>query len=86
METNYNGLLKALREKKAFDDAIKAEAKKALDAFKETFKASLPQKPKPEDEEKKQEDKAQQKIPPKQEQAAGSPAAARTPAPAPAAH
>src|ERR1700728_4129309 len=82
IETNYNGLLKALREKKAFDDAIKAEAKKALDAFKEAFKASLPEKAKPEDEAKKQEDKAQQKIPPKREQGAGSHEAA----PAPAAH
>src|ERR1700683_4524059 len=86
IETNYNGLLKALREKKAFDDTIKAEAKKALDAFKEAFKASLPQKPKQEDNAKKEEDKAQQKIPPKQEQGAGSPAAAPTPAPAPTAH
>jgi F-type H+-transporting ATPase subunit alpha len=41
LETNYNGLLKSLREKKAFDDAIKAEAKKALDEFKEQFKARL---------------------------------------------
>ena len=86
IETNYNGLLKALREKKAFDDTIKAEAKKALDAFKEAFKASLPQKPKQEDEAKKQEDQAQQKIPPKKEPGAGSPAAAPTPAPVPAAH
>src|SRR6202162_1649846 len=82
IETNYNGLLKALREKKAFDDAIKAEAKKALDAFKGAFKASLPQKSKPEDEAKKQEDKAPQRIPPKQEQGADSHEAA----PAPAAH
>ncbi|MGB2618568.1 MAG: hypothetical protein WBC57_15395, partial [Candidatus Acidiferrales bacterium] len=41
IETNYNGLLKSLREKKAFDDAIKADAKKALDEFKEQFKATL---------------------------------------------
>jgi F-type H+/Na+-transporting ATPase subunit alpha len=41
LETNYNGLLKSLREKKAFDDAIKAEAKKALDEFTEQFKARL---------------------------------------------
>jgi F-type H+/Na+-transporting ATPase subunit alpha len=41
LETNYNGLLKSLREKKAFDDAIKAEAKKALDEFKEQFKSTL---------------------------------------------
>jgi F-type H+-transporting ATPase subunit alpha len=86
IETNYNGLLKALREKKAFDDAIKAEAKKALDAFKETFKASLPDKPKPEDEAKSREDKAQQKVPPKQEQGAGSPAAPAAPTSAPVAH
>jgi F-type H+/Na+-transporting ATPase subunit alpha len=39
IETNYPGLFKSLREKKQFDDAIKAEAIKALDAFKETFKA-----------------------------------------------
>ncbi|HXW56991.1 MAG TPA: F0F1 ATP synthase subunit alpha [Candidatus Cybelea sp.] len=40
LDTNYSGLLKSLREKKAFDDTLRAEAKKALDAFKETFKAS----------------------------------------------
>jgi len=40
METNYNGVLKSLREKKAFDDALRADASKALDAFKERFKAS----------------------------------------------
>jgi F-type H+-transporting ATPase subunit alpha len=44
IETNYNGLLKSLREKKAFDDAIRAEATEALDAFKETFQASHPTK------------------------------------------
>ena len=44
IETNYNGLLKSIREKKAFDDEIRAEAKKALDAFKETFRASHPAK------------------------------------------
>jgi len=36
-ETNHPGLLKAIREKKQIDDAVKAEAKKALDAFKDTF-------------------------------------------------
>jgi F-type H+/Na+-transporting ATPase subunit alpha len=41
LETNYNGLLKSLREKKAFDDAIRAEAKKALDQFKEQFRATI---------------------------------------------
>jgi len=39
-ETNYPGLLKTLREKKAIDDAVKAEALRALDTFKETFKAT----------------------------------------------
>ena len=41
VETNYNGLLKTLREKKAFDDALRAEAKKAIDEFKEQFKATI---------------------------------------------
>jgi F-type H+-transporting ATPase subunit alpha len=40
IETNYSGVLKALREKKAFDDALRAETSKALDAFKERSKAS----------------------------------------------
>jgi len=40
IETNYSGVFKALREKKAFDDALRAEASKALDAFKERFKAA----------------------------------------------
>jgi F-type H+/Na+-transporting ATPase subunit alpha len=40
LDTKYSGLLKSLREKRAFDDALRAEAKKALDAFKETFKAT----------------------------------------------
>ncbi len=39
VETNYGGVLKTLREKKAFDDTLRAEASKALDAFKERFKA-----------------------------------------------
>ncbi|MGH9757723.1 MAG: F0F1 ATP synthase subunit alpha, partial [Candidatus Acidiferrales bacterium] len=41
VETHYGGVFKALREKKAFDDAVRAEATKALDAFKETFMGSL---------------------------------------------
>ncbi|HEY7825557.1 MAG TPA: F0F1 ATP synthase subunit alpha [Candidatus Acidoferrales bacterium] len=41
VETHYGGVFKALREKKAFDDAVRAEATKALDAFKESFVASL---------------------------------------------
>jgi F-type H+-transporting ATPase subunit alpha len=40
MDTNYSGILKTLREKKAIDDAIRAEMIKALDAFKERFKAN----------------------------------------------
>ncbi|HXX45901.1 MAG TPA: F0F1 ATP synthase subunit alpha [Candidatus Acidoferrales bacterium] len=40
IETNYPGLFKSLREKKQIDDTIKAEAIKALDAFKDTFKAT----------------------------------------------
>jgi F-type H+-transporting ATPase subunit alpha len=57
LETNYNGLLKALREKKAFDDAIKAEAKKALDEFKEQFRATI----KAEKEQAKQKEEASDK-------------------------
>ncbi|MGH9698576.1 MAG: F0F1 ATP synthase subunit alpha [Candidatus Acidiferrales bacterium] len=41
VETHYGGVFKALREKKAFDDAVRAEATKALDAFKESFVGSL---------------------------------------------
>ena len=41
IETNYSGLLKSLREKKAFDDTNRADAKKALDAFKERFKTTI---------------------------------------------
>ena len=41
VETHYGGVFKALREKKAFDDAVREEATKALDAFKESFLASL---------------------------------------------
>jgi F-type H+-transporting ATPase subunit alpha len=41
IETNFAGLLKSIREKKALDDALRADAKAALDAFKETFKAGL---------------------------------------------
>ncbi len=39
VETNYGSVLKDIREKKAIDDALKAEIIKALDAFKERFKA-----------------------------------------------
>jgi F-type H+/Na+-transporting ATPase subunit alpha len=37
VEANYSGLLKTIREKKALDDAVRADAKAALDAFKERF-------------------------------------------------
>jgi len=36
-ETNYPSLLKNIAAKKALDDGIKAEIKKAVDAFKERF-------------------------------------------------
>src|SRR5437868_6119020 len=36
-ETNHPSILKAIAEKKALDDGIKAEIKKAVDAFKERF-------------------------------------------------
>src|SRR5580700_5183971 len=41
IETNHPGVFKGIRERKAIDDSIKAELKKALDAFKETFKATM---------------------------------------------
>jgi F-type H+-transporting ATPase subunit alpha len=37
VETNYPGILKTIAEKKALDDNIKSEIKKAVDAFKERF-------------------------------------------------
>jgi F-type H+-transporting ATPase subunit alpha len=40
LETNTPGIFKAIKEKKALDDAIRGELKSALDAFKETFKAT----------------------------------------------
>src|SRR5262245_24159381 len=39
-ETSHPGILKSIGEKKALDDGIKAEIKKAVDAFKERFTAS----------------------------------------------
>src|SRR5262249_39715658 len=41
MDTNYSGVMKTLREKKAIDDGLRAEIRKALDAYKETFVAGL---------------------------------------------
>ncbi|HEY5068871.1 MAG TPA: F0F1 ATP synthase subunit alpha [Candidatus Acidoferrum sp.] len=37
VETNNSGILKSIAEKKALDDNIKGEIKKAVDAFKERF-------------------------------------------------
>jgi F-type H+-transporting ATPase subunit alpha len=37
VETGHPGILKSIGEKKALDDSIKGEIKKALDAFKERF-------------------------------------------------
>ena len=39
VETNHPALLKTLREKKTIDDSLRADAMKALEAFKERFKA-----------------------------------------------
>jgi F-type H+-transporting ATPase subunit alpha len=39
VETNYPSILKNIAAKKALDDAIKAEVKTAVDAFKERFAA-----------------------------------------------
>ncbi len=41
VETNYPSILKNIAAKKALDDAIKAEVKTALDAFKERFTAAV---------------------------------------------
>jgi F-type H+-transporting ATPase subunit alpha len=37
VETNHSGILKSIAEKKALDDTIKGEIKKAVEAFKERF-------------------------------------------------
>jgi F-type H+-transporting ATPase subunit alpha len=37
VETNYPGILKTIAEKKALDDNIRSEIKKAVEAFKERF-------------------------------------------------
>ena len=41
VETSHGSILKAIAEKKALDDAIKADIKGAVDAFKERFTASV---------------------------------------------
>jgi len=41
VEANHGSLLKTIKEKKALDDSIRAEIKKAVDAFKERFTAEF---------------------------------------------
>ena len=41
VETSHDSILKAIAEKKALDDGIKAEVKSAVDAFKERFTTSV---------------------------------------------
>jgi F-type H+-transporting ATPase subunit alpha len=41
VETNYPSILKTIADKKALDDAIRGEIKKALDGFKERFTAAV---------------------------------------------
>jgi F-type H+-transporting ATPase subunit alpha len=41
VETSHGSILKAIADKKALDDAIKADIKSALDTFKERFTASV---------------------------------------------
>ncbi|HEY2548065.1 MAG TPA: F0F1 ATP synthase subunit alpha [Candidatus Acidoferrum sp.] len=41
VETSNPGILKSIAEKKALDDGIKAEIKKAIDSFKERFTAAV---------------------------------------------
>jgi F-type H+-transporting ATPase subunit alpha len=41
VEANHGSILKAIREKKALDDGIRTEIKKAVDAFKERFTAAV---------------------------------------------
>jgi F-type H+-transporting ATPase subunit alpha len=41
VEANHASILKAIREKKALDDGIRAEIKKVVDAFKERFTATV---------------------------------------------
>src|SRR6202171_2090789 len=41
VETNHSSILKTIAEKKALDDALKAEIKKVADAFKERFTADV---------------------------------------------
>jgi F-type H+/Na+-transporting ATPase subunit alpha len=43
VEANHSGILKKIGEKKALDDAIKADIKKAVEAFRERFTAAVEQ-------------------------------------------
>jgi F0F1-type ATP synthase alpha subunit len=43
VETSQSSILKNISEKKALDDGIKAEIKKAVESFKERFSASVQQ-------------------------------------------
>jgi F0F1-type ATP synthase alpha subunit len=43
VEANQPAILKAIAQKKALDDAIKGDIKKAVDAFKERFSAAVAQ-------------------------------------------
>jgi F-type H+/Na+-transporting ATPase subunit alpha len=41
VESSHPSILKSIAEKKALDDGIKSEIKKAVDAFKERFSAAV---------------------------------------------
>jgi len=41
VETNHSSILKSIADKKALDDSIRSEIKKAVDAFKERFTAAV---------------------------------------------
>ena len=41
VDANHSSILKTIKEKKALDDSIRAEIKKAVDAFKERFTAEV---------------------------------------------
>jgi len=41
VEANHASILKTIKEKKALDDSIRAEIKKAVEAFKERFTAEV---------------------------------------------
>ena len=43
VETSQSSILKNISEKKALDDGIKAEIKKAVESFKERFSAAVQQ-------------------------------------------